>query len=217
MKSVDVEGIYQNIRYRIIHSENEVYLLDLDSPFLFLLFPFLSGIFTRNVYIIDSQIASQLAVPDEVKEKQKASLKRPYKSVLVIFIIFLIPLYRKIAFQFHLSIGIEYLAFTLLFFLIILMRVLISKNAKKKLQEKVNLESFSYKKIKIKPMSFKYKFLITIFYFFLLAMVYISLLAQIKSSQSAFFLVFIIVIFFLSYLNVVSATDVTSKSKIKCI
>ncbi|EEO6566224.1 DUF443 family protein [Listeria welshimeri] len=217
MKSVDVEGIYQNIRYRIIHSENEVYLLDLDSPFLFLLFPFLSGIFTRKVYIIDSQIASQLAVPDEVKEKQKASLKRPYKSVLVIFIIFLIPLYRKIAFQFHLSIGIEYLAFTLLFFLIILMRVLISKNAKKKLQEKVNLESFSYKKIKIKPMSFKYKFLITIFYFFLLAMVYISLLAQIKSSQSAFFLVFIIVIFFLSYLNVVSATDVTSKSKIKCI
>lgn len=196
MKSVDVEGIYQNIRYRIIHSENEVYLLDLDSPFLFLLFPFLSGIFTRKVYIIDSQIASQLAVPDEVKEKQKASLKRPYKSVLVIFIIFLIPLYRKIAFQFHLSIGIEYLAFTLLFFLIILMRVLISKNAKKKLQEKVNLESFSYKKIKIKPMSFKYKFLITIFYFFLLAMVYISLLAQIKSSQSAFFLVFIIVIFF---------------------
>ncbi|MBC1677386.1 DUF443 domain-containing protein [Listeria welshimeri] len=188
MKSVDVEGIYQNIRYRIIHSENEVYLLDLDSPFLFLLFPFLSGIFTRKVYIIDSQIASQLAVPDEVKEKQKASLKRPYKSVLVIFIIFLIPLYRKIAFQFHLSIGIEYLAFTLLFFLIILMRVLISKNAKKKLQEKVNLESFSYKKIKIKPMSFKYKFLITIFYFFLLAMVYISLLAQIKSSQSAFFL-----------------------------
>ncbi|MBC1341893.1 DUF443 domain-containing protein [Listeria welshimeri] len=217
MKSVDVEGIYQNIRYRIIHSENEVYLLDLDSPFLFLLFPFLSGIFTRKVYIIDSQIASQLAVPDEVKEKQKASLKRPYKSVLVIFIIFLIPLYRKIAFQFHLSIGIEYLAFTLLFFLIIIMRVLISKNAKKKLQEKVNLESFSYKKIKIKPMSFKYKFLITIFYFFLLAMVYISLLAQIKSSQSAFFLVFIIVIFFLSYLNVVSATDVTSKSKIKCI
>ncbi|MBC1715260.1 DUF443 domain-containing protein [Listeria welshimeri] len=217
MKSVDVEGIYQNIRYRIIHSENEVYLLDLDSPFLFLLFPFLSGIFTRKVYIIDSQIASQLAVPDEVKEKQKASLKRAYKSVLVIFIIFLIPLYRKIAFQFHLSIGIEYLAFTLLFFLIILMRVLISKNAKKKLQEKVNLESFSYKKIKIKPMSFKYKFLITIFYFFLLAMVYISLLAQIKSSQSAFFLVFIIVIFFLSYLNVVSATDVTSKSKIKCI
>lgn len=217
MKSVDVEGIYQNIRYRIIHSENEVYLLDLDSPFLFLLFPFLSGIFTRKVYIIDSQIASQLAVPDEVKEKQKASLKRPYKSVLVIFIIFLIPLYRKIAFQFHLSIGIEYLAFTLLFFLIILMRVLISKNAKKKLQKKVNLESFSYKKIKIKPMSFKYKFLITIFYFFLLAMVYISLLAQIKSSQSAFFLVFIIVIFFLSYLNVVSATDVTSKSKIKCI
>ncbi|MBC1432216.1 DUF443 domain-containing protein [Listeria welshimeri] len=217
MKSVDVEGIYQNIRYRIIHSENEVYLLDLDSPFLFLLFPFLSGIFTRKVYIIDSQIASQLAVPDEVKEKQKASLKRPYKSVLVIFIIFLIPLYRKIAFQFHLSIGIEYLAFTLLFFLIILMRVLISKNAKKKLQEKVNLESFSYKKIKIKPMSFKYKFLITIFYCFLLAMVYISLLAQIKSSQSAFFLVFIIVIFFLSYLNVVSATDVTSKSKIKCI
>ncbi|MBC2296656.1 DUF443 domain-containing protein [Listeria welshimeri] len=217
MKSVDVEGIYQNIRYRIIHSENEVYLLDLDSPFLFLLFPFLSGIFTRKVYIIDSQIASQLVVPDEVKEKQKASLKRPYKSVLVIFIIFLIPLYRKIAFQFHLSIGIEYLAFTLLFFLIILMRVLISKNAKKKLQEKVNLESFSYKKIKIKPMSFKYKFLITIFYFFLLAMVYISLLAQIKSSQSAFFLVFIIVIFFLSYLNVVSATDVTSKSKIKCI
>ncbi|ECJ9746596.1 DUF443 domain-containing protein [Listeria monocytogenes] len=217
MKSVDVEGIYQNIRYRIIHSENEVYLLDLDSPFLFLLFPFLSGIFTRKVYIIDSQIASQHAVSDEVKEKQKASLKRPYKSVLVIFIIFLIPLYRKIAFQFHLSIGIEYLAFTLLFFLIILMRVLISKNAKKKLQEKVNLESFSYKKIKIKPMSFKYKFLITIFYFFLLAMVYISLLAQIKSSQSAFFLVFIIVIFFLSYLNVVSATDVTSKSKIKCI
>ncbi|MBC1620431.1 DUF443 domain-containing protein [Listeria welshimeri] len=217
MKSVDVDGIYQNIRYRIIHSENEVYLLDLDSPFLFLLFPFLSGIFTRKVYIIDSQIASQLAVPDEVKEKQKASLKRPYKSVLVIFIIFLIPLYRKIAFQFHLSIGIEYLAFTLLFFLIILMRVLISKNAKKKLQEKVNLESFSYKKIKIKPMSFKYKFLITIFYFFLLAMVYISLLAQIKSSQSAFFLVFIIVIFFLSYLNVVSATDATSKSKIKCI
>lgn len=217
MKSVDVEGIYQNIRYRIIHSENEVYLLDLDSPFLFLLFPFLSGIFTRKVYIIDSQIASQLAVPDEVKEKQKASLKRPYKSVLVIFIIFLIPLYRKIAFQFHLSIGIEYLAFTLLFFLIIIMRVLISKNAKKKLQEKVNLESFSYKKIKIKPMSFKYKFLITIFYFFLLAMVYISLLAQIKSSQSAFFLVFIIVIFFLSYLNVVSATDVTSKSKIKCV
>ncbi|MBC1250154.1 DUF443 domain-containing protein [Listeria welshimeri] len=217
MKSVDVEGIYQNIRYRIIHSENEVYLLDLDSPFLFLLFPFLSGIFTRKVYIIDSQIASQLAVPDEVKEKQKASLKRPYKSVLVIFIIFLIPLYRKIAFQFHLSIGIEYLAFTLLFFLIIIMRVLISKNAKKKLQEKVNLESFSYKKIKIKPMSFKYKFLITIFYFFLLAMVYISLLAQIKSSQSAFFLVFIIVIFFLSYLNVVSATDATSKSKIKCI
>ncbi|MBC1609644.1 DUF443 domain-containing protein [Listeria welshimeri] len=217
MKSVDVEGIYQNIRYRIIHSENEVYLLDLDSPFLFLLFPFLSGIFTRKVYIIDSQIASQLAVPDEVKEKQKASLKRPYKSVLVIFIIFLIPLYRKIAFQFHLSIGIEYLAFTLLFFLIILMRVLISKNAKKKLQEKVNLESFSYKKIKIKPMSFKYKFLITIFYFFLLTMVYISLLAQIKSSQSAFFLVFIIVIFFLSYLNVVSATDATSKSKIKCI
>ncbi|MBC1342969.1 DUF443 domain-containing protein [Listeria welshimeri] len=217
MKSVDVEGIYQNIRYRIIHSENEVYLLDLDSPFLFLLFPFLSGIFTRKVYIIDSQIASQLAVPDEVKEKQKASLKRPYKSVLVIFIIFLIPLYRKIAFQFHLSIGIEYLAFTLLFFLIILMRVLISKNAKKKLQEKVNLESFSYKKIKIKSMSFKYKFLITIFYFFLLTMVYISLLAQIKSSQSAFFLVFIIVIFFLSYLNVVSATDATSKSKIKCI
>ncbi|MBC1320161.1 DUF443 domain-containing protein [Listeria welshimeri] len=217
MKSVDVEGIYQNIRYRIIHSENEVYLLDLDSPFLFLLFPFLSGIFTRKVYIIDSQIASQLAVPDEAKEKQKASLKRPYKSVLVIFIIFLIPLYRKIAFQFHLSIGIEYLAFTLLFFLIILMRVLISKNAKKKLQEKVNLESFSYKKIKIKPMSFKYKFLITIFYFFLLAMVYISLLAQIKSSQSAFFLVFIIVIFFLSYLNVVSATDATSKAKIKCI
>ncbi|MBC2301256.1 DUF443 domain-containing protein [Listeria welshimeri] len=217
MKSVDVEGIYQNIRYRIIHSENEVYLLDLDSPFLFLLFPFLSGIFTRKVYIIDSQIASQLAVPDEVKEKQKASLKRPYKSVLVIFIIFLIPLYRKIAFQFHLSIGIEYLAFTLLFFLIIIMRVLISKNAKKKLQEKVNLESFSYKKIKIKPMSFKYKFLITIFYFFLLTMVYISLLAQIKSSQSAFFLVFIIVIFFLSYLNVVSATDATSKSKIKCI
>ncbi|MBC2297876.1 DUF443 domain-containing protein [Listeria welshimeri] len=217
MKSVDVEGIYQNIRYRIIHSENEVYLLDLDSPFLFLLFPFLSGIFTRKVYIIDSQIASQLAVPDEVKEKQKASLKRPYKSVLVIFIIFLIPLYRKIAFQFHLSIGIEYLAFTFLFFLIILMRVLISKNAKKKLQEKVNLESFSYKKIKIKPMSFKYKFLITIFYFFLLTMVYISILAQIKSSQSAFFLVFIIVIFFLSYLNVVSATDATSKSKIKCI
>ncbi|MBC2358322.1 DUF443 domain-containing protein, partial [Listeria welshimeri] len=172
MKSVDVEGIYQNIRYRIIHSENEVYLLDLDSPFLFLLFPFLSGIFTRKVYIIDSQIASQLAVPEEVKEKQKASLKRPYKSVLVIFIIFLIPLYRKIAFQFHLSIGIEYLAFTFLFFLIILMRVLISKNAKKKLQEKVNLESFSYKKIKIKPMSFKYKFLITIFYFFLLTMVY---------------------------------------------
>ncbi|MBC1350590.1 DUF443 domain-containing protein [Listeria welshimeri] len=217
MKSVDVEGIYQNIRYRIIHSENEVYLLDLDSPFLFLLFPFLSGIFTRKVYIIDSQIASQLAVPEEVKEKQKASLKRPYKSVLVIFIIFLIPLYRKIAFQFHLSIGIEYLAFTFLFFLIILMRVLISKNAKKKLQEKVNLESFSYKKIKIKPMSFKYKFLITIFYFFLLTMVYISILAQIKSSQSAFFLVFIIVIFFLSYLNVVSATDATSKSKIKCI
>ncbi|MBC1365075.1 DUF443 domain-containing protein [Listeria welshimeri] len=217
MKSVDVEGIYQNIRYRIIHSENEVYLLDLDSPFLFLLFPFLSGIFTRKVYIIDSQIASQLAVPEEVKEKQKASLKRPYKSVLVIFIIFLIPLYRKIAFQFHLSIGIEYLAFTLLVFLIIIMRVLISKNAKKKLQEKVNLESFSYKKIKIKPMSFKYKFLITIFYFFLLAMVYISLLAQIKSSQSAFFLVFIIVIFFLSYLNVVSATDATSKSKIKCV
>ncbi|MBC1358266.1 DUF443 family protein [Listeria booriae] len=217
MKSADIEGIYKNIRYRIIHSGNEVYLLDLDSPFLFFIFPFLSGIFTRKARIIDSQIASQLAVPEEVKEKQKANLKMPYKSILAVLIIFLIPIYRKIAFQFHLSVGIEYLAFALLFLLILLMRILISKNAKKKLQEKVSLESLGYKKIKVKPESFKYKFLITIFYCFLLTMVYISLLAQIKSSQSAFFLVFIIVIFFLSFLNVVSATDSTGKSKIKHI
>ncbi|WP_088816364.1 MULTISPECIES: DUF443 family protein [Listeria] len=217
MNSADIEGIYKNIRYRIIHSENEVYLLDLDSPFLFFIFPFFSGLFTRKVHIIDPQIASQLAIPDEVKRKQKENLKMPYKSILAVLIIFLIPIYRKISFQFHLPVGIEYITFAILCTLIILMRILISKNAKKKLTEKVNLKSLDYKKIKIKPESFKYQFIVTIFYIFLMVMGCISLIAQIKSSDSEFFLVYIIALFFLSFLNVVGAADSAGKCKLKKI
>ncbi|MDU1423025.1 MAG: DUF443 family protein, partial [Clostridium botulinum] len=63
-----VEKMYKSLRYRIILFKNNYYVLDLDKPYVVLIFPFLFWILHHKVYRISNELAEELKVPSDLKQ-----------------------------------------------------------------------------------------------------------------------------------------------------
>ena len=80
MKICTVERSFKNTRYRILFSDDNYYLLDMNKSYWSIFFPFLFWFFPNKVYKISSEIAESLRVPKKLLE----GIGKKYKLITVL-------------------------------------------------------------------------------------------------------------------------------------
>ncbi|EJO5346906.1 DUF443 family protein [Clostridium botulinum] len=166
-----VERVYKSLRYRIMLFKNNYYVLDVDKPYVVLIFPFLFWILPHKVYKISAKFAEELKVPKHLKQnfdKKKNLVKTVSFSMLGIM-----QILRVLTDNFGISnlntnisrdINIVIAVFSLI--ICIILRVYLGNLASSKLKSKLDLEET--KIIKIRPLSLKSEIKMNFLYVFLI-------------------------------------------------
>lgn len=162
-----VQGVYKNLRYRILTIDGKQYILDTAGSFWKIVFPFFFWILPNSVYKVDDpNILEKLRAPEVKQENTRHS------SLLGAGIgVFLATLLKPLMDYFDISSS-PLVNTVILFVVLILIFVLclfINNMFKKKLLDVVNPVKLSTDKLWIRPESIKHFFQVLFYYFFCLA------------------------------------------------
>ncbi|EPY2274670.1 DUF443 family protein [Clostridium sporogenes] len=172
-----VEKMYKSLRYRIILFKNNYYVLDLDKPYVVLIFPFLFWILHHKVYRISNELAEELKVPSDLKQNfdKKKNLVRTV-SFSMLGIVQILGVLTDNFGNSHLdtntsrNINIIIAVFSLI--ICIILRVYFGKLASSKLKSKLDLKEAET--IKIRPISLKSEMKMNFFYIFFIMFAFLG-------------------------------------------
>lgn len=149
MKS-NIQGVYKNIRYRILSINGQGYLIDLDRPIWVILFPFAYWFLGHSAYKIDDDAIKKIKTPDV--EQVNATPLIIFGTGLAILISNLInPLMDY--FNISSSSTTNSVIIVSLLLIALILRLIFMNINKRNLDKVVNVESLSEEKIKITPKS----------------------------------------------------------------
>ncbi|WP_251046018.1 MULTISPECIES: DUF443 family protein [unclassified Oceanobacillus] len=94
----NVQGVFKNIRYRILEINDEEYILDMGNSIWKIIFPFLHWILPNPVYKINNEIVDKLAVPEREQPKTISAGTGALGGLVGVFLASLI---RPLANMFH--------------------------------------------------------------------------------------------------------------------
>ncbi|QKY69798.1 DUF443 family protein [Lentibacillus sp. CBA3610] len=167
-----VQGVYKNLRYRILIIEEERYILDMGSSFWKILFPFFYWILPNTAYKVkDREIIEKIKTPG-VKQSKTAWDGVLAGVVGVILANLLQPLVNYFDVESTPLVNSIIVAITLLIILSVFYYLNI--RSKKSLSRVVNLEQYSKKRLWVRPQSFKHFAFISFFYLFFLGFTILS-------------------------------------------
>lgn len=199
------EGVYKNLRYRILHTNNKSYLVDMDRPFLVLFFPFIYWLFSQKVYLLENpEIVNALKVPQNKQVKGKVKVAPFLGAGISVFIANVI---RPFTDYFDLSTTwvVNSIILCLLFSTMIFLRCYMSKLFKDKIQTTINLAELPTELVRIRPKSVVNILQVISYYFFFGGFIFVMTYASVKYFNTLSLIFFII---FLSFFLVLNALTV---------
>lgn len=167
-----VQGVYMNLRYRILTIDEQSYILDMGRPFWKILFPFFYWILPQTAYKVnDHELIEKIKTP-EVKQKKSGG-----EGVLAGLIgVFLANLLQPLVnfFDVESSPVVNSIIVAVVFFIVVSIYLYINIRLKKKLAQVVDLKQHSPVRLWIRPQSWKHFFFISFFYLFFLGLTFLS-------------------------------------------
>lgn len=190
-----VQGVFKNLRYRILTINGEEYILDLWNSFWKIIFPFLFWIFPTSVFKVDEpNIVEKLKASNESRTKT-GNTSMLGAGVGVFLASVLKPLSDYLAIPGSPIINAVILLVIVLFTFVLCMYI--NKMLKRKLYDIVNIKNLSTNKLWIKPKSVKHFFKVVVIYFFFLALTLLFFMMSIKDPDAVTLIFTMIAMFFL--------------------
>src|SRR5699024_2559232 len=163
-----VQGVYKNIRYRILIIDGQTYILDMGRSFWKILIPLFFWIFPNTIYKVnDHDIVEKLKAP-EMKQTTSG-----WDSVFVGGLaVLLANLLRPLADFFNIpsSSFVNSIIVMLVLIIVFSFGFYINRKSKKNLYQAVELERFPTKRLWIRPKSYKHFFQIVLYYLLFLGL-----------------------------------------------
>ncbi|MTW86059.1 DUF443 family protein [Virgibacillus dakarensis] len=199
-----VQGVFRNLRYRILTIDGEEYIMDMGHSFWKIIFPFFFWLLPNPVFKVnDPNIAEKLKSPEVNK------VKTGYSSILGGGIgVLLATLLKPIADYFALPDTplINAIILSILVVFELLLFVSLNNKFKKKLRGALNLKDLTKDKLWIRPQSFKHFFQVVVTYLFVLALTFVLFYFSIVDSDIVTLLFAICSLFFLLIIHALTAT-----------
>lgn len=195
-----VQGVFKNLRYRVLTIDEEEYILDTGNSFWKILFPLLFWISPNSIFKVnDSRTAEKLKSPDVGETKTRNT--GPLGAGVGILIAMLLKPLASIL-ELPESIFINTIVLSVFVILVLIMFLTLNHKLKKKLYHTVNLEELSVYKLWIRPKSFKHFIQGILTYFFVLLLNIVFLYLSIAYSDIITLIFTVIVLFALLYVNI---------------
>lgn len=155
----NVQGIYKNLRYRVLATESDYYIVDMGHSYLKFLFPFLFWMLSTPAYRLnDPAILDEFKNPNVQQQPDSKTGARGYAgwgaSVGFLIAASLKPLGDYLLFPDNLLINAITLSILVLSVLAFI--VYINNRVRNNMYQIVNLRELTKKEIFIKPKSFKH-------------------------------------------------------------
>ncbi|MEC2158232.1 DUF443 family protein [Virgibacillus halodenitrificans] len=206
-----IEGVYKNLRYRILSIEDDVYLIDMGHSLWKLLFPFLYWLLPHTAFKIESaSIVKNLKSPS-VQQKSAGSFSVVGVGVSILLANLITPFISY--FDLQTSASLNSLAIALFIILAFVLWTYFSKVNQENLIKIVELKKLKGIKLWVRPKSTKsiIKFLFA--YLFMVALIVMGVSLFIIHGNV---LVLLFTFFFLGFLFLISALTLpVGVSKIK--
>lgn len=143
-----LEHVFKNIRYKLLHIDDEYYLLDMDRSFFSFVFPFIYWFVPHPVYQIDKLTVEKLEMPEEEKGS-RMWMVFPATGISLI-------LGRQLStlsegFDDSMSFFLTIIVLIILFFIIIGFRFFLYHSRYNKMNNIVKLDTLPKRFIKIRP------------------------------------------------------------------
>ncbi|WP_152655070.1 DUF443 family protein [Oceanobacillus sp. CFH 90083] len=167
-----VQGVYKNLRYRVLIINEERYILDLGKSFWKFLIPFFYWIFPNTAYKVNDHESIEKIKTPEVKQDKKSWNGVLAGGIGVIIANLLQPLVNYFDIESTPLINSIIVAITLLITLSVFFYINI--RSKKSLLQVVDLEQCPTINVWIRPQSCKHFFFISFFYLFFLGFTILS-------------------------------------------
>lgn len=203
----NVQGVFKNIRYRILEINDEEYILDMGNSIWKIIFPFLHWLLPNPVYKIDNhEIVEKLKVPEGNQPKTVSAGTGALGGLIGVFLASLI---RPLANMFHIpSTSLINLIITIMVVIIALsVFIYINTRSKRNLTAIVDYKHYPRKKLWIKPPSLKFFFGLCFFYLFFMAFTVIPFMGFIETGNIIIFIgsIFcLFVTFMINYLTILA-------------
>ncbi|MFD1335878.1 DUF443 family protein [Oceanobacillus iheyensis] len=157
-----VQGVYMNLRYRILIIENEKYIIDMGHSFWKILIPFLYWILPHTAYKVDdNNIIKKLEAP-EVRQIKGIWDGMLAGGIGVLLANLLQPLVNY--FEIPTTPLVNLIIVSIAFMLILTVFFYINFKFQKRLCRIVNLEHYSEQHLWIRPRSYKHFFSVVLIY-----------------------------------------------------
>ncbi|GGK09157.1 hypothetical protein GCM10007063_34520 [Lentibacillus kapialis] len=163
-----VQGVFKNLRYRILAIDGEVYILDMGCSFWKMIFPFFFWMSPNPVFRVEDP-----NIVEKLKSPERSQTKTGHSSILGAGIgVFITTLLKPLANYFALPdtplINTMILVMVVIFAFVLF--VSLYNMFKKKLHRIVNLEELVTDKLWIRANSIKHFFQFVIYYLFFLGL-----------------------------------------------
>lgn len=157
----NVQGVYRNLRYRVLATDNDYYIVDMGHSYLKMLFPFLFWMFSTPMYrltdlsVLDEfnyQYMKQLSTNKTIERSTSYSGWGASAGFLLAG--FLKPLSDYLLFPD--TVWINILVLSILLFSVSAFLIYLNNKFQNKMYQIVNLEELTKEKALIKPKSYKH-------------------------------------------------------------
>lgn len=208
-----VNGVYKNLRYRILYVNGETYILDLGNRIFNILFPFLIWLVPNPVYRVEEdEIVEKLKTP-EVHQVNTGGVGLFGGGIAVLIANLIRPLTDY--FNIQSSTIVNSVIVVVAVLLLLSLRIYLNKLNQNNINNVINLEVLSKKQLWIKPESTKYFFFIFSSYLFLLIFTVVGFYSFIKFPNVLILFSIIVFLFLLLFISSITVTVNTTEIKFK--
>lgn len=216
----DVQGIYKNLRYRVLATENDYYIVDMGHSYLKFLLPFLFWMFTTPAYrLSDPAILDKFKNPN-IKQQSASKTRGGRKgyagwgaSVGFLIAASLKPLGDYLLLPDTLLINT--ITLSILVFSVLAFIVYINNRLQNNMYQIVNLRELAKEEILIKPKSYKHISQAVGTYLFALLLALVFLFFDIKDPDIVTQLFTVIALLFYMFTHIMMLTFGQTKVKFK--
>ncbi|BAC13291.1 hypothetical conserved protein [Oceanobacillus iheyensis HTE831] len=184
----NVQGVFKNLRYRIVEIDEEKYILDMGNSIWKIIFPFLHWVLPKPVYKIDNQvIVEKLKVPDGSQPKTISTGTGALGGLIGVVLASLI---RPLANMFHIPSTplINFIITIVVVIIALSVFVYINTRSKRKLTAIVDYNHYPRKKLWIRLPSLKFFFNISFSYLFFMAFTVVPFMGFIETGNIIVFI-----------------------------